>query len=109
MPPEIVPEIPEASPFEGEIPDFSDYEGNFDAAPWGGEVAIRQWGEQLVAVELPTRNLKDAITKLRHDEGDVFVRLSDDGDDREPWYFERDDDGKVIRIRAHSSPVTRID
>ena len=36
------------------VPDFSMYEGNFDAHPWGGEMAIRQWGDQLVAITIPS-------------------------------------------------------
>ena len=97
------------TPSEDEMPDFSTYEGNFEARPWGGEVAIRQWGDQLVAIDLPSDSLSEAMIKLRHESGDTFVRLTDDGEPREPWVFEIGDDGTVQRIFRHSIYLNRID
>ena len=94
---------------DGEIPDFSEFEGNYESRPWGGEVAIRQWGDKLVAIDLPSGTLKDAMIRLEHDGGNQFTRLTDDDERREPWTFEFDGDGPADRIRRHSSLLTRID
>jgi hypothetical protein len=97
------------SPPEEETPDLSAYEGNYDVRPWGGEVAIRQWGDELVAINIPSDDLKEASIKLKHDDGDTFLRLTDDGETREPWVFEMDESGKAQRIFRHSIYFNRID
>jgi len=97
------------TPSEDAMPDFSMYEGNYETPPWGGEMAIRQWGDQLVAIEIPSDDLKKAMTKLEHDKGDTFIRLTDDDEPREPWIFEMADDGKAKRILRHSGYWKRID
>ena len=92
-----------------EMPDFSRYEGNYESRPWGGEVAVRQWGDKLVIIDLPSNLLKDAMIRLEHDDDDQFTRLTDDDERREPWLFEFDGDGPAVRIRRHSSLLTRIE
>lgn len=91
------------------VPDFSMYEGNFDAHPWGGEMAIRQWADQLVAITLPSDDLGEAMTRLKHEDGHTFVRLTDDGERREPWFFELGDDGRTQRVRYHDGYWMRIE
>jgi CubicO group peptidase (beta-lactamase class C family) len=97
------------TPAKDTVPDFSMYEGNYVARPWGGELAIRQWGTQLVAIEIPSDELDEAMTKLEHDDGHTFVRLTDDDEPREPWVFEIADDGKAERILRHSGYLKRIE
>jgi CubicO group peptidase (beta-lactamase class C family) len=97
------------TPSEDAMPDYSMYEGNYQRPPWGGEVAIRQWGDQLVAIEIPSDDLKKAITKLEHGDSHTFFRLTDDDDPREPWVFEIADDGKAKRILQHSGYWKRIE
>ena len=97
------------TPVEEQLPDYSRYEGNFESPPWGGETAIRQWGDQLVAISLPSDDLERAVTKLKHREGDIFVRLTEDGEEREPWVFEMGGDGRVQQVKRHSSYLRRID
>lgn len=96
-------------PFRGESPDYSQYEGNYAGQPWGGEVAIRQKGEHLIAVNLPSGDLKSAQTKLKHQEDNVFIRLTDDNEEREPWEFHLDSDGKAEKIRRHTFEMYRLD
>lgn len=90
-----------------ELPDYSQYVGNYESPPWGGDTAIRQWGDKLAVINLPSDEL-GTVTKLRHAEGDTFVRLTDEGEPREPWVFEIGDDGRAERILRHSSYMTRI-
>jgi CubicO group peptidase (beta-lactamase class C family) len=97
------------TPPEDDVPDFSMYEGNYEAPPWGGEVAIRQWGDQLVVIDIPSDDLGEAMIKLKHDSSHTFVRLTDDDEPREPWVFEMADDGKAVRIFRHSIYLNRID
>jgi len=98
-----------ATPSTREEQDFSMYEGNFDSWPWGGEVAIRQWGESLVAITIPSDDLSEAMTKLRHVSGHEFVRLTDDDEPREAWVFEMGDGNRAERILQHSSYSNRIE
>jgi hypothetical protein len=98
-----------ATPAEEAIPDFSMYEGNYESRPWGGEVAIRQWGDELVVIDIPSSDLKEAMTKLEHDGDHVFTRLTDAGDRREPWIFNLGDDGRTENIKLHGSILKRID
>lgn len=106
----IEPAIKSAeTPEEEEMPDFSMYEGNYESRPWGGEVAVRQWGDQLVLLDLPSNNLKEAMIKLEHDGDHIFTRLTDDGDRREPWTFNIGADGRTATIRRHGSILQRIE
>jgi CubicO group peptidase (beta-lactamase class C family) len=98
-----------ATPAEEAIPDFSMYEGNYESRPWGGEVAIRQWGDELVVIDIPSSDLKEAMIKLEHDGDHVFTRLTDAGDRREPWIFNLGDDGRTESIKRHGSILHRID
>ena len=97
-----------ATPSEDEIPDFSSYEGNYESRPWGGEFAVRQWGDQLVVIDIPGNDLKEAMIRLEHDSENTFIRLTDDDDTREPWVFEPGDDGKTARIMRHSGFLSRV-
>lgn len=96
-------------PAEDEIPDLSAYEGNYESRPWGGEAAIRQWGEQLVVLDLPSDELKDAIIRLEYDGDHTFTRLTDDDERREAWVFDMDTDGRAVSIKRHGSILSRIE
>ena len=86
---------------------LKDYAGNFSGGVWGGELAVRVWGDQLSLVNIPDDNLKD-ITKLKHQTGDTFVRLNKQGEAREAWVFKRDDAGRVVSVNRHSQTYMRI-
>jgi len=106
----IAPAIKDAaSPGEDEMPDYSIYEGNFEWRPWGGELAIRQWGDRLVAISIPGNDLEDSITWLEHVSDNIFVRLTDNEEQREQWLFETRGGGKASRILRHSGYMERID
>ncbi len=90
-----------------DLPDLSAYVGDYESPPWGGERAVRQWGDGLAAVELPSSSLR-RITKLKHLEGHTFVRLTDEGEEREPWIFEVDSSGKATRLVVHGNASVRI-
>ncbi len=97
------------TPSDKAMPDFSMYEGNYEYPPWGGEIAIRQWGEQLVSIGIPSDQLDKAMTRLEHVGDHTFIRLTDDDERREAWVFELGDDGKAVRVLAHSGYWSRIE
>ena len=96
-------------PAEEPIPDLSMYEGNFESRPWGGETAVRQWGDQLVVIDLPGNDLEASMIRLEHDQNHTFTRLTEDDERREPWTFELGDEGTTTRILHHSSVMSRIE
>lgn len=99
-----------ATPSEDTLPDFSAYAGNYEGRPWGGEFAIRQWGDKLALIYLPSSSLQDAVVKLEHVEGNTFVRLSDDEEQREQWKFEFEGTSDVAtRVLVHSNYSTRVE
>ena len=82
------------------------YSGDYGGTVWGGETLIRAWGDQLAVVRIPSDELK--IAKLKHVEADTFVRLTDDGEEREPWIFQSDDDGEIVSLKIHGSVVPKL-
>ena len=94
-------------PVEEPPVDFAPFEGNYGTRIWGGEVALRAWGPHLVGVELPSDEIDDLV-RLKHVSGDAFVRVTDDGEEREPWRFQRDPEGNVVGVKRHSNVYERL-
>ena len=101
--------IGDISEMPTDTPDYSAYEGSYEGKPWGDEVAIRQAGDYLLVVSAHGSSLDGDVTRLEHQEGDTFVRLTDDGEPRETWTFLMGDDGKARALRTHSSESTRVE
>ena len=97
------------TPSKDARPDYSMYEGNYESRPWGGEVAIRQWGDQLIAVNIPSDDLSEAMVKLKHVSGHEFIRLTDNDEPRETVLFEMGAGQKAMRYVQHNSYATRIE
>ena len=87
--------------------DLAKYEGRYGGDIWGGERVIRAWGNQLASIGLPSDEL--TVVKAQQVEGDVFVRLTDDSEERERWYFQLDDTGRVTGVKIHGSIASRLD
>ena len=49
------------------------------------------------------------MIKLDQVSGNTFIRLGDDGDQREPWVFEPGEDGKTTHIVRHSGIMSRVE
>ncbi len=106
----LIPALEEADTVaQAEMPDFSIYEGNYETLPWGGELAVRQWGDHLVVIDIPRDDLDDSMIRLEFDGDHTFTRLTDEDDRREPWIFKLGQDGKAERILRHSIYMNRID
>jgi hypothetical protein len=88
-----------------EIPEglnLEDYAGTYNAQPWGSETVILPWYGDLAVMGLPSNN-PSSFGILKHVEGDTFRRKRDDGELGETVVFERDDDGKVIKMWQHQN------
>lgn len=86
--------------------DFEEFVGRY-ASSWGGDTEIFHWKGSLGAISLPTMNPSD-ITRLEHVEDNVFRRVLDDGDLGEAWIFERDDQGRPVRLNRHGNYSERV-
>ena len=87
-------------PSEETMPDFSMYEGNYHSlySGYGGEQAIRQWGNQLVSISLPSDDLGNAMTRLESDSDHKFLSVKKNEKPRDSWKFELAEDGKAARF-----------
>ncbi len=70
---------------------------------WSGETLVVPWKGKLAQFSLRSNNLEKPDMVIEHVEGDTFQRMRDDGEPAEKIRFERDEDGKVIRLWQHSS------
>ena len=91
-----------------EGPALEPYLGTYDSQPWGGETAVVQWKGGLATLTLPTDNPAQALSQMRHDEGDVFYRVRPDGTRGEDVIFQRDENGVVVSFTRHGNYSRRI-
>jgi CubicO group peptidase (beta-lactamase class C family) len=107
----VAPTIAQAieSPGEGEKADpaLEKYVGRYDR-PLGGETHVIIQDGELATLSVPTGNPADALTKLKHIEGDTFRRVRDDDEIGEAIRFELDADGKVIKMWRNNNYSVRV-
>ncbi len=80
-----------------------EYVGTYNAQPWSGETLVVPWEGKLAVLGLPTDDPAGDMMLLKHVEGDVFVRMREDGHQGEEVRFERDGSGHVIRMWQHNN------
>ena len=88
---------------------LAEYEGLY-ASTWG-ETVILRWNEDLVALGLPSNDPMEAKTTLRHESGDIFRRVRDDGELGEAYIFHREgdaDDGPITRYSVHGNYSNKV-
>jgi CubicO group peptidase (beta-lactamase class C family) len=100
------------TPSKETMPDLSMYEGIYNELPtWGGEVAIRQWGDHLVRFRIPSDAL--SVTKLEHIDGHTFAAAggskTPDGAPQNPYVFQMGDDGKAKGYLVEAGSYVRIE
>lgn len=83
--------------------DLKDYVGFYDSQPWGSESYCGIWNGKLVSISLPTNDPAQSMTMFKHIEGDTFRRIKSDGELAEERIFERDNNGKVYRVKSHQN------
>ena len=57
---------------------LAEYEGLYQST-WG-ETVILRWDDGLAALGVPSNDPVEGMTKLRHESGDTFRRIRDDGE-----------------------------
>jgi len=91
-----------------EGPDLTPYVGTYSGQPWGSETAVVRWKGKLALLSLPTDNPLRGLTRLEHDEGDVFYRVRSDGERGEDVIFHRDASGRVTSYSVHGNHSPRV-
>ena len=91
-----------------EAPDLSPYIGTYSGQPWGSETAVVRWKGGLATMGLPTTNPLRSLSRLEHDQGDVFYRVRSDGERGEDVIFHRDAAGQVTSYSVHGNHSPRI-
>ncbi|NNF13387.1 MAG: beta-lactamase family protein [Gemmatimonadetes bacterium] len=89
-------------------PDLTPYLGTYSAQPWGSESAAVRWKGGLALLSLPTGDPTQALTRLGHDEGDVFYVIRSDGERGHDVIFHRSAAGDVESYSQHGNHSPRI-
>lgn len=92
----------DAKQSEPEGVNLEDYSGTYQAQPWGSEEVILPWYGKLAVLGLPT-DYPANFAQLKHISEDTFRRIRSDGEPGETIRFERNAEGKVIRMWQHSN------
>ncbi|MFT7652634.1 MAG: CubicO group peptidase (beta-lactamase class C family) [Candidatus Azotimanducaceae bacterium] len=103
----VVKEVDNETAEKTSKPQLEKYAGLYSGGIWGGETIVRPWDDKLAVVRVPSNKIK--VTKLKHRDGDTFVRLTDEGEERETWQFLTDSDGSVTAVKIHSSISQKVD
>ncbi|MBX2875201.1 MAG: hypothetical protein KTR30_23995, partial [Saprospiraceae bacterium] len=88
---------------------LKEYVGYYNPMPWWSEEYISTWGDQLVVLGLPAEKPGNALTFLKHIEGDTFRRIRADKELGETIVFQRDRSGKVISYSQHGNYSQKIE
>ena len=87
--------------------DLSRFTGLY-ASAWG-ETIVVPWDGGLAALDVPTDDVLEDLTKLRLVADNVFRRVRDDGDDLgEEVVFEHDSAGTVTRLLWHQNYSRKV-
>jgi CubicO group peptidase (beta-lactamase class C family) len=105
---ELIAKIPKEKQTLKAGVDLNKYSGYYSSQPWGSEFMIMPWYGDLAIVDLPASNPDEAMTVVRHSEGNKFKRVRSDKTLGEEIIFETDASGKVIRMQRHSNYSKKI-
>jgi hypothetical protein len=79
--------------------DLTEYAGNYDDYAWGGEDVVLPWKGKLAIFSLPSDDPANDMQLYKYISKDSFRRIrKDDGSLGEEVRFERDANGKIVRI-----------
>lgn len=98
----------EDKPADKVDPSLTPFCGLYGGQPWGSELAVSTWGDQLATMFLPADNPKNAMILWKRTQDNTFRRIRDDGEFGEELYFERDKDGRVQKLWWNSNYRYRI-
>ena len=89
--------------------DLDAYLGNYDEYAWSGEIAILPWKGKLAVIDLVSDKPFTDFDVFRWVSKDKFRKIrSDDGSLGEELSFERDANGKVIKVWRHNNFAKKL-
>jgi len=88
--------------------DLRVYTGNYDSYAFGSEVVVFKWKGKLAVVNLRSNDPASDMSLLKHISGDTFRRIRSDDTLGEEIRFERDSNGKVVRVWQFSNFDNKI-
>ena len=89
--------------------DLDPYSGNYDNYAWGGEDVILPWKGKLAIFSVPSANPAKAMQLFKNVGKDNFRRVrKDDNTLGEELRFERDSNGKVVRLLHNDNFDNRL-
>ena len=88
--------------------DWIKFTGTYTYDPWGGEVAVIPWNDEIRMAYFPTYSAPVNLTKLKHVKENVFQRVRDEDELGEEIEFIIGKDGKVESIKQHSNYWKKI-
>jgi hypothetical protein len=84
--------------------DLDAYAGNYDGYAWGGEDVVLPWKGKLAPFEVPSDNPANSMELYRYISKDTFRRVRKDDDSLGvELHFERDSNGKVVRLLVNNN------
>jgi CubicO group peptidase (beta-lactamase class C family) len=96
------PEKKEAGAEQASI-ELDAYTGGYSIQPWGGESLVFRWKDGLAITSAPGMDPLGNLYELKRLEGDRFHLVRRDGQPGHEFVFQRDETGKVDRLRVHSN------
>ncbi len=91
-----------------ETVDYEDYVGRYARGMGDSETAVVHWRGGIAMLRLPTDNPRGSLTELGHVSDDTFRQVVSDGEREVKVFFDRDAEGRIIRIRNPTNYSTRI-
>ncbi len=106
---EILKKIKDVADTTTRTIDLGVYAGNYDSYAWGGEDVVLPWKGGLVVFGLPSDNPADDMQRFKYISHDTFRRVRKDDDSLgEELRFERDSNGKIVRVLHNDNFENRL-
>jgi CubicO group peptidase (beta-lactamase class C family) len=89
-------------------PALSAYSGHYASQPWGSELIVAPWGEDLAMLSVPSATPAADMTLYRHMDHDTFRELRHDGTLGETIDFHRDANGNIDGFTSWNQFTPRV-
>jgi CubicO group peptidase (beta-lactamase class C family) len=102
--------LKKASPdkFNKDSTNLDAYTGNYDSYAFSSETVVFKWQGKLGMIDLKSTDPIGEMSLLKHISGDTFRRIRKDETSGEEITFDRDSNGKIIRVWQFSNFRNKI-